>query len=115
MNLVCDIVKDMMPIYLDGTASKASKKLIKKHVKRCTRCEDYLKMCKHSEEVIDKRASKNKGKNDDLIFLPDDGYEVIADRVNKSVMLERIVTVSAAVAAVVTTLIIFMFKKDKRR
>ena len=68
----------------------------------------------------EERASVYFEKDDDrensyLAVAPDDGYELIAQRIGKRVLMERIAFISAAVAAIVTTIIIFTFKGKKDR
>ena len=43
MNWKCDVVTDLAPLYHDGVASKASRKLVKEHLKECVECRNYYK------------------------------------------------------------------------
>ncbi len=43
MNWKCDVVTDLAPLYHDGVASKASKKLVKEHLRECPECRAYYK------------------------------------------------------------------------
>lgn len=38
----CDIVQDLIPLYIDNVASEASEKLIVSHVETCSECKDFL-------------------------------------------------------------------------
>ena len=57
----CDLVKDLLPIYMDGKASKESEEIVKKHSASCPECKEmYDAMSKeivvHNEKVkIDKK------------------------------------------------------------
>lgn len=39
-NIECDLVADLLPIYIDGKASAASKEFIEEHIKTCQDCRD---------------------------------------------------------------------------
>ncbi|MBQ9091215.1 MAG: zf-HC2 domain-containing protein [Anaerotignum sp.] len=43
MNWKCEIVTDLAPLYHDGVASKASRKLVKEHLRECPECRAYYK------------------------------------------------------------------------
>ncbi len=39
-NIECDLVADLLPIYIDGKASEASRKFIEEHIKTCEECKE---------------------------------------------------------------------------
>lgn len=41
-NINCEVVQDLIPIYIDNLASESSKKIIENHVKSCNGCKEYL-------------------------------------------------------------------------
>lgn len=43
MSWKCDIVTDLAPLYHDGVASAASKKLVKEHLRECPECRAFYK------------------------------------------------------------------------
>lgn len=43
MNISCNIIEDLMPLYHDEVCSEESKKLIEEHLKECNECRNYLK------------------------------------------------------------------------
>ena len=114
MSIVCDTVKDLVPLYLDGTISDKPGKFVKRHLKRCKSCSEYYHLCRHSDDVPEIRAKANSGKTD-LIFAPDDGYELIAKRIEKRAIAERIAFIAGAVSAIAATVVIFMVKNKKDR
>ena len=114
MSIACEIVKDLVPLYLDGTSSENTKKFVKMHLRRCKSCAEYCTLCKHSVDVPEIRAKSN-AKNNDLIFAPDNGYELIARRIEKRVLAERIALIAGAIAAIPTTVVIFILKNKKSR
>ncbi len=45
MNKQCEIVQDLIPLYIDGACSEASAEMVKEHLKTCSACNDiYVKM-----------------------------------------------------------------------
>lgn len=49
--LACEIVKDLLPLYVDGMVSDVSRESIEKHLTHCTECnETYCNMAFHLEE-----------------------------------------------------------------
>lgn len=43
MSWKCEIVTDLAPLYHDKEASKASRKLVKEHLRECPECRAYYK------------------------------------------------------------------------
>ncbi|NBJ92889.1 zf-HC2 domain-containing protein [Parablautia muri] len=67
--LACEIVKDLLPLYVDGMVSDVSKRGIEQHLEHCTDCsENYQSMIFHLEkdaqpsEVGDVKRFLNKTK-----------------------------------------------------
>ncbi len=53
MNKQCEIVQDLLPLYVDGACSDASVELVEKHLKDCPVCDEiYQKMCSRTGEKI---------------------------------------------------------------
>ena len=44
MNIKCEVVRDLLPLYVDGVASEESCTLIEEHLKECEDCKEYLKL-----------------------------------------------------------------------
>lgn len=42
-NISCEVIKDLLPLYIDGAASEGSKKLVEDHVKDCADCRKEMK------------------------------------------------------------------------
>lgn len=48
MNLSCDVVMDLLPLYIDGLASQESGDLVKAHLRTCPDCRAYCRSCRRS-------------------------------------------------------------------
>ena len=49
MNNTCDIVQDLLPLYIDGICSDASRQMIEAHLKSCPACSDMCRQLNNSE------------------------------------------------------------------
>lgn len=49
MSWKCDVVMDLAPLYHDGEASDASKRLVREHLQSCPRCRAYYKKYRPAE------------------------------------------------------------------
>ena len=48
----CDIVKDLIPLYIDGCCSEESEKAVEEHIRDCGDCKKLLEDMKSSSDVI---------------------------------------------------------------
>lgn len=71
MKVTCDVIKDLLPLYVENLASEDTKRLIEEHVKSCTGCKKELESMKNYREIpidtnmepfkkIEKKLFKNK-------------------------------------------------------
>ena len=51
----CDIVKDLLPNYIEGILSDNSKEFVDKHIKTCKYCKETLDMLKNGEKIEEAR------------------------------------------------------------
>lgn len=61
MKATCNIVKDLMPSYLDEICSEDSKKLIETHIQECVSCKNHLESMKSPVECPE-ITEQGKGK-----------------------------------------------------
>ena len=53
MSKQCEIVQDLLPLYVDGACSESSVEMIKEHLETCADCRAiYEQMCSHTNEDI---------------------------------------------------------------
>ena len=54
MRYPCDMIQDLLPLYLDGVCSKESKKAVEHHLSECHNCKEfYTAMCEADQVNID--------------------------------------------------------------
>ena len=51
MKVTCDVIKDLLPLYLEDLASEDSRKLIEGHIETCTNCKVELESMKEFKEI----------------------------------------------------------------
>ena len=56
MNTRCEVIRDLLPLYVDGVASKESCALIEEHLKDCADCREYLKLLQEDLPDISEAA-----------------------------------------------------------
>lgn len=53
MTYPCNMIQDLLPLYLDGVCSEESKMIIEQHLSTCSTCKKYYEaMCKAEESTI---------------------------------------------------------------
>ena len=55
----CEIVRDLMPLYLDGVASGQSRQMVDEHLSECSECSALFSKMKNSELEIEVKEEKN--------------------------------------------------------
>lgn len=53
----CNIIRDLIPSYLDGICSEDSKDAVKEHLMGCEKCRNYLASLK-STEIVDEKSDQ---------------------------------------------------------
>ena len=48
--MTCEIIRDLIPIYVDKTASEETNVIVKQHLKSCFECDKYCRSCKKAED-----------------------------------------------------------------
>ena len=43
MKISCDVIRDLLPLYVDEVLSNDSKTLVDEHIEQCESCRDELK------------------------------------------------------------------------
>lgn len=59
MSKECDIVRDLLPLYVDNVVSDTSREIIEEHLSDCDGCKEYLKKLRDEELESHLKAEKN--------------------------------------------------------
>jgi len=81
LNLTCDIVCDLAPLYKDGVASPDSKRAIEKHLKTCQSCREFYKKTNPPKIKKEKAPPKKVGE-----------YTALATMISKKQRREYIIS-----------------------
>ena len=48
----CNIIKDLIPLYIDGCCSEESEKMVEEHIKVCDECKKLLEDMKAPSDIV---------------------------------------------------------------
>lgn len=85
MKYQCEVIKDLLPLYVDDVCSKESKKIIEEHLEICDSCKQYYDAMKSS---------------DNSIISEDKNNEILADslqKVKKQIKAKHVLGIVATV------------------
>ena len=52
MNYPCNLIQDLLPLYLDGVCSEESKTVVEQHLLKCPNCRKYYSAMREADEII---------------------------------------------------------------
>ena len=88
MKYSCEVVRDLIPIYIDGVCSEASADVVEGHIKECTQCKEYLNKFNDTQEMeVQLNELEEKQKLDSL------------KKVKKKMKIKTILAVLGAIIA----------------
>ncbi len=91
MKYQCEVIKDLLPLYVDDVCSKESKKIIEEHLEICDICKQYYNAMKSS---------------DNSIISEDKNNEILADSLKK---VKKQIKAKNLIAVTGTLIIVFAF------
>ena len=91
-NKSCDVILDLLPLYVDGICSKESRKLVEEHIDECESCKNLLENMKLDINILCKNNEFKEEAN-------------VIKKVKNKIWIERIVI--ALVTLFVTGIIMF--------
>lgn len=57
--LSCEVIKDLLPLYYDGTCTPDSFALVHEHLQKCEKCRNYLSKITQAEQISSRLFSKS--------------------------------------------------------
>ena len=76
--MTCEVVRDLITMYVDRTASDETIEAVKNHLRTCRDCETYCKACKRLEE-----------KNEGFLFGREKAKRLIREKTGDIADLDR--------------------------
>ncbi len=93
----CDIIKDLLPLYIDGVSSESTNKLIEEHLSECEDCQKELELMQDAPII--------SVKDEDL----EKSVKIVGKKLKKFKKKTVIKAVSAALALCIVLTIVFQF------
>ena len=93
MNISCDVVKDLLMQYADGTLSEASEIIVRDHIGECEGCRKYLEEIKGICTELDENTGEL---SEDIGVLK---------RIKRSIFRKRVITAFVSAAVIVLLII----------
>ncbi len=104
MSWKCDIVTDLLPLYYDDAESKASKKLVREHLKECADCRAIYRKYRPKHDLAVETPLPNKEEED---------FTLLAKRMRNRRLLLWMGFLSY-VGATLGILALYSIQKDRR-
>ena len=60
MKYPCDMIQDLLPLYLDGVCSEKSKKAVEEHLAECSDCKDFFAAMRETDKIEIDTHSANR-------------------------------------------------------
>ncbi len=57
--MTCEIIRDLIPMYIDNTASQKTAETVEEHIKECEDCAKYCRACRKAEKKQDNLSKKS--------------------------------------------------------
>ncbi|MGM9940690.1 MAG: zf-HC2 domain-containing protein [Bulleidia sp.] len=51
MKMQCEVIQDLLPLYVDGVCSETSRQLVEEHLKDCKQCQDCLNTLRSDSQI----------------------------------------------------------------
>ena len=55
----CEIIRDLIPLYLDKVCSEDSRKLVEEHLAECSECRKYMKELETELEAVKQKKEED--------------------------------------------------------
>ena len=92
----CDIVRDILPLYVDGACSEASAEMVKEHLNACADCNAiYQKLLSHTNEDVLHEESES-------VIMRHEAKE--KQRGRKKITIAVLVSIALCIIAIFTAL-----------
>jgi len=104
MSKQCDIVRDILPLYVDGACSEASAEMVKEHLTACADCNAiYQKLLSHTNEDVLHKESES-------VIMRHEAKEKQRDR--KKITIAVLISIALCIIAIFTAVFLLPIKID---
>ena len=98
MKLSCNIIRDLMPLYIDGVCSEESKKIVKDHLEECKECQAYFVSMNEENKTIE-YLSNDDSKDSQKIS----SFKAIKKRIRRKQVISGLIAILVAVSIFMVT------------
>lgn len=118
--MTCEIVRDLIPMYIDNTASDETEAAVMEHISECEECRRYCDACRRAEKKAEllseksfKRVVKNAGGD---IGGIEQKYAILSRKIRKRKIRQTLigVFVLAGLAVYVASDIVNTLKRKEK-
>ena len=97
MKWSCNIIRDLMPLYIDGACSEESKKIIEEHLKECEECRAYLSSMNEENKIIERLSNEKEAQK---IY----SFKVVKKRILRKQIISGIIAILIVVSISIATI-----------
>ena len=95
MNYPCEIIRDLLPLYIDEVCNIETKQAVEKHLAECKKCREYYEAMKSTDGFVE-----NKSDNSEDIKIAS-GLKNIKNTINKKIRNIVLCAVAATLVVIV--------------
>lgn len=99
-NMDCEVIKDLLPLYIDNACSEESKELIEDHISKCSNCKLTLRVMKKEQYLPNKDSVSENKKSLEIM-----------KKSNRKLLLKQIL-IAVTIALIIGGLWIYFFIID---
>ena len=103
----CEIIQDLIPLYLDGCASVPSAAAVEEHLDECRECRSFAASYKRASKI----TANTGGRTRELEMNIDVPYSHLA----KKIRIRRRINTACSIGAVIAGAMILTFIADKHQ
>ena len=101
----CEIIQDLIPLYLDGCASEASAHMVEEHIDECRECRSYAASYRRASKI----TANAGGVTRELDFDIDVPYSHLA----KKIRIRRRINAACMIGGVIAGAMALTFLAEK--
>lgn len=95
----CSVIRDLLPLYLEGMVSEDTAAYIKEHLENCPECTAELDAISQSTEIDCVYDNKNNGDNEDALAL-----KTVKKKIKRKRTIAIFVSVALTLAVILTVI-----------
>lgn len=97
MKWSCDIIRDLIPLYIDGVCSEESKKIIEEHLEECEECRAYLSSMNEENKIIEHLHEEKESQKIS-------SFKAVKKRINRKQIISGIIAILIVILLSITTI-----------